>query len=104
MAPLFGPPGELSEFRGRYKWLALFVVLVFSGLLARAAQLQIFEGYEYVEKSRHNVERTREIPTARGVVRDAEGQLLAYNTPAYGAFVTPEFFDIEETGTRWSGT
>ena len=23
MAPLFGPPGELSEFRGRYKWVAL---------------------------------------------------------------------------------
>jgi penicillin-binding protein 2 len=96
MPPLFGPPGELSEFRGRYKWVALFVVLVFAGLLARAAQLQIFEGYEYVEKSRHNVERTREIPTARGVVRDAEGTLLAYNTPAYTAFVTPEFFDIDE--------
>ncbi|MBI5488537.1 MAG: penicillin-binding protein 2 [Deltaproteobacteria bacterium] len=96
MAPLFGPPGELSEFRGRYRWIALFVAVVFLGLLARAAQLQVFEGYEYVEKSRHNVERTRDIPTERGVVRDAEGQLLAYNTPAYTAFVTPEFFDVEE--------
>ncbi|NMC68515.1 MAG: penicillin-binding protein 2 [Myxococcales bacterium] len=96
MAPLFGPPGELSEFRGRFRWIALFVILVFAGLLARAAQLQIFEGYEYVERSRHNIERTREIPTARGVIRDAEGQLLAYNTPAYTAYITPEFFDIAE--------
>jgi penicillin-binding protein 2 len=96
MGPFFGPPGETSEFRGRYKWLALVVVLLFTGLVARSAQLQVFEGYEYVEKSRHNIERTREIPTARGVIRDAEGQLLAYNTPAYTAFVTPEFFDIDK--------
>ncbi|MDI7267806.1 MAG: penicillin-binding protein 2 [Myxococcota bacterium] len=96
MARLFGPPGELAEFRGRYKWLLGFVAAAFVGLLARAAQLQIVEGYEYVEKSRHNIERTREIPTARGMILDAEGERLAYNTPSYAALVTPEFFDIEE--------
>lgn len=96
MPRLFGPPGELAEFRGRYKWVLLVVSLTFLGLLARAAQLQVVQGYEYVEKSRQNIERTRLIPTARGIIRDAAGEPLAYNTPAYTAMVFPEFFDLGE--------
>ena len=68
---------DVGEFRRRYRWLVLFVLVVFSGLIARLVQLQIVEGDQHRAQARRNIVRERYLATTRGVIRDAYGRVLA---------------------------
>ena len=74
---------DVGEFRRRYRWLVLFVLLVFGGLIGRLAQLQIVEGDQHRAQARRNIVRERYLATTRGVIRDAYGRVLAANRPAH---------------------
>jgi penicillin-binding protein 2 len=91
---------DVGEFRRRYRWLVLIVVLVFGGLIGRLAQLQIVEGDQHRAQARRNIVRERYLATTRGVIRDAYGRVLAANRPAYTVYLTPGRVDVETTWPR----
>jgi penicillin-binding protein 2 len=81
----------VKEYRYRYIWLVLAVVLAFVVLAARLAHLQLLHGQSYLELSEHNFVQERLVPTLRGRIVDQQGRVLAGNRPAYNVFLTPAF-------------
>ena len=65
-----GQRSDAAEFRKRFKWHGLFVVLVFMILVGRLFQLQVVQGADYQEAARENIIRRVTLATTRGVVRD----------------------------------
>lgn len=88
---------DVGEFRRRYRWLVLFVILLFGGLIGRLVQLQLIEGDVHRAQARRNIVRERYLATTRGVIRDAYGRVLAANRPAYTVYITPGRVDLEHT-------
>ncbi|MFO0685979.1 MAG: penicillin-binding protein 2 [Sandaracinus sp.] len=80
---------EVGEFRKRYKWMAAFVVIVFTGLAARMMDLQVIEHAHYAEIARENVTKTLPLRATRGVIRDTEGRVIVTNRPSYDVYLTP---------------
>lgn len=80
---------EVGEFRKRYKWMTLAVVLVFSLFVVRMVQLQIASYAHYERVARENITRTTGLPATRGIIRDTHGSIVATNRPSYDVFVTP---------------
>lgn len=89
MSMFLVPRSDVSEFRKRYKWLALFALIAFLILAGRLFQLQILSGDEYAQIARENVIRRVTLATTRGVIRDTEGRILASSRPAYNVFMVP---------------
>ena len=69
----------------------LFAVLFFI-LLQRLFSLQIIHGQEYADNFNLSITRERTIKSARGNIRDRNGQLLAYNQLSYSV-------TLEDNGT-----
>src|SRR5258706_5519396 len=88
---------DVGEFRRRYRWLVLVAIGVFLVLLGRLAQLQLVEGDLHRAQARKNIIRERSLATTRGVIRDAQGRVLAANRPSYGVHMTPAEIDLAET-------
>ena len=80
---------EVGEFRKRYKWMALAVVVVFLAIVVRMAQLQLLEHAHYDEVARENITRTLGLPATRGIIRDTNGHVIATNRPSYDVYLTP---------------
>jgi penicillin-binding protein 2 len=80
---------EVGEFRKRYKWMALFVVVVFTVITGRMMQISVFETEHYSEIARENVTKTLPLRATRGIVRDSEGRVIVTNRPSYDVYVTP---------------
>lgn len=93
---------DVGEFRRRYRWLVLVVLSIFGMLLARLAQLQIVEGDVHRAQARRNIVRERYLATTRGVLRDAQGRVLAQNRPSYTVYITPARIDFESTWPKVS--
>lgn len=94
---LLGQRSDVSEFRRRYRWLALTAVVTFMILIGRLAQLQLVQGDLHRAQARKNIIRERSLATTRGVIRDAQGRVLAANRPSYNVHMTPAEVDLEET-------
>jgi penicillin-binding protein 2 len=88
---------DISEFRRRYKWMVLFVGVAFLALLARLFQLQIVDGEDNRAEARHNIIYEIRLATTRGVIRDAQGKILAASRPSYNVYVVPGRLDMKET-------
>jgi penicillin-binding protein 2 len=80
---------EVGEFRKRYKWMAGFVVIVFTVLVGRMMDLQVVEHEHYAEIARENVTKTLPLLATRGIVRDTEGRVIVTNRPSYDVYLTP---------------
>lgn len=80
---------EVGEFRKRYKWMAAFVVLVFTVLVGRMMQLQVVDHEHYAEIARENVTKTLPLLATRGIIHDAEGRIIVTNRPSYDVYLTP---------------
>lgn len=91
---------ELSEFRRRYRWIRLFVVLTFLVLVGRLVQLQILDGTKNSQQSLNNVVRTVSIPAVRGRIFDSKGRVAATSVPSHNVVVIPHYFDSEEGFAR----
>jgi penicillin-binding protein 2 len=89
VSDLLVPRSDVGEFRKRYKWMALVVLLAFLGVTVRLFQLQIVGGASYRAIAHENIIRRVSLATTRGVIRDAQGRVLASSRPAYNAFVVP---------------
>ncbi|MGF1464538.1 MAG: penicillin-binding protein 2 [Sandaracinaceae bacterium] len=89
---------EVGEFKRRYKWMALVVVLTFGVLFARMIQLQLVEHTHYARVARENITRTVRLPATRGIIRDSQGRVLATNRPAYNVYLTPQYLEEGDVG------
>ena len=85
--------GEIPEFRRRYRYLVVAIVMIFCVLLGRLWQLQGIRGRTYRRVTEDNFVQQLRIPTVRGRIFDRAGQLLATNRPSYDVYVTPHFVD-----------
>ncbi|MSP25236.1 MAG: penicillin-binding protein 2 [Myxococcales bacterium] len=82
-------PPDVSEFRRRFRWLALFAFFAFLVILARMVELQVLFRDDYQAIARENIVRKLSLATTRGIIRDRNGEVLAANRPAYNVFVEP---------------
>lgn len=88
---------DVGEFRRRYKWMVLVVLVAFAIILGRVFQLQILEGDDYRAEARHNIIFDVRLATTRGIVRDSQGKVLSANRPSYNVYVVPSRLDMGET-------
>lgn len=88
---------DAGEFRRRYRWLVLAVVLTFLFLSGRIAQLQLLEVDLHRAQARDNIVGRVTLATTRGVIRDRQGNVLAANRPSYDVYVVPQKLDLKET-------
>lgn len=82
---------EVGEFRKRYRWMALFVVVIFTILTGRMIQLQVVDHEHYEEIARENVTKTIPLHATRGIVRDVGGRVVISNRASWDVYVTPSF-------------
>ena len=59
---LLSPRREVGEFRKRYKWMALFAVVVFGVLLGRVFQLQVLQYDALATTARVDPSTTETLP------------------------------------------
>jgi penicillin-binding protein 2 len=69
-------------------------------LFCRLVWLQIIQGDYYRNQARRNIVREVKLATRRGVIRDAEGRILAGNRPSYNVYVVPSKINLEQTWPR----
>lgn len=93
---------EVGEFRKRYRWMALFVILVFGAILVRIAQVQLFQRDRWSGIAQDNITKTLELPATRGVIRDTEERVIASNRPSYDVYATPRLLDLPDDVERIS--
>ena len=93
---LFVQRSDVGEFRRRYRWMVLAVVVAFMALIGRLVLLQLVEGDVHRAQARRNIVREGFLATTRGVIRDSLGRVLAANRPAYNVYVTPSRLDMEK--------
>ena len=89
---------ERELFSRRLVLAAVFVVLLFTALIIKLVNLQIFQ-YEYFSsRSDGNRLHSQYVPPARGLIYDNRGQLLADNQPIFNlTIVREQVGDLEET-------
>ncbi len=90
---------EVGEFRKRYKWMALFVLLSMGALVVRLVQLQIVEHAKWAAEAERNITKIVRLPATRGIIRDHAGHVIAENRPSYNVFVTPQLLSEDEMNT-----
>lgn len=78
------------KLRVRARVLYIVCLVVFLGLLARLAYLQIVEGERYTYLSENNRIRIKRIPGTRGTILDRRGQLLVDSRPSFDLLFIPE--------------
>ncbi len=80
---------DVGEFRRRYKWMALTAFLAFATVVVRLFQLQVIDASTYATVAHENIIRRVISPTTRGVIRDANGRVLASSRPSYDVEIVP---------------
>ncbi|WP_433935566.1 penicillin-binding protein 2 [Sorangium cellulosum] len=88
---------DVSEFRRRFRWIALGMVVGFMVLIGRMFYLQILEADENKAVARENIVRRVTLATTRGIIRDKNGKVLAASRPSYNVYVVPRRLDMETT-------
>ncbi|HSY25471.1 MAG TPA: penicillin-binding protein 2 [Polyangiaceae bacterium] len=79
----------VGEFRQRYKWITLAALIAFLVVVGRLFQLQVLDAAEYAGVAHENIIRRVTLATTRGVIRDANGRVLASSRPSYNVEVIP---------------
>lgn len=88
---------DTSEFRRRFRWIALSMALMFMFLIGRLFQLQVIESDDNKAIARENIVRRVTLATTRGIIRDRNGKVLAASRPSYNVYVVPRRVDMATT-------
>ena len=83
--------GEIPEFRARYRYLVVVVVLSFVVLVGRLWQLQISQGEHYRRLTVANFVQELRVPTVRGRIFDRRGRVMVDNRAAFDVYAIPRF-------------
>jgi penicillin-binding protein 2 len=86
---LYSQRSDVSEFKKRFRWIALAMAVLFLGLVGRLFELQVVEGEDHRAIARENIVRKITLATTRGIIRDRTGVVLAASRPAYNIYVVP---------------
>ena len=81
---------KMEDFKGRYKYLVIFVGLAFLLIFIRLWSLQVIKGSDLRHLSENNCIRLRENPADRGMLLDRQGRVLAHNRPSFEVSLVPE--------------
>jgi penicillin-binding protein 2 len=81
---------DVSEFRKRFRWLTVVVLVLLLAVVGRMVQLQLLLGDEYAAIARENIVRKVTLATTRGIVRDRKGEVLSASRASYDMFVEPK--------------
>lgn len=92
---------DTSEFRRRFRWIALAMAMMFLFLLGRLVQLQLIESDDNKSIARENIVRRVTLATTRGIVRDKNGKVLAASRPSYNVYVVPKRLDMANTWPKF---
>ena len=85
---------------GNVAVLRFAVIILFSILGLRLAQMQLVNGAEYAERSERNRFVVESVPPSRGLIYDRNGAPLVENASVFVAVITPAFLP-EEPGDRY---
>ncbi len=89
------PKAAVTEFRERIRWMNVFVTLVMCALVSGLFYEQVVRADRWTRVANDNVLRRIDLPTTRGLIRDARGRVIATNRPSYNVYVIPGFFRVE---------
>ena len=89
MSDLLVPRSDVGEFRKRYRWMALFTFAVFLLVVGRLFMLQVVDHASYAATAHENIIRRITVASTRGIIRDAQGKVLASSRPGYNVTVVP---------------
>lgn len=92
--------GDTSEFKKRFRWIALGMAVLFILLMVRLFQLQILDSDENRASARDNIVRRTILATTRGIVRDRTGKVLAAGRASYNIYVVPSRLDMDKVWPR----
>jgi penicillin-binding protein 2 len=67
----------------------IIAALVFTGLLFRLINLQVFEGSAWTTSAVNNYTHNVSMPASRGIIYDRNGYILARNLASYNIVITP---------------
>lgn len=84
----------ISIFTSRLTLLVIVFGFMGGVLVYRLFDLQIVNGQEYLDKFILQTEKTRDISSSRGTIRDCNGNILAYDELAYSVKIE----DVFESG------
>src|SRR5262245_63178955 len=87
---------ELGEFKKRYKWMVVFVLVAMAAIMGRLFQLQILQSDRWMVEAEKNITKVVRLPATRGIIRDHKGRVVAQNRPAYNVYVTPSLLGDEQ--------
>jgi len=80
----------------RSKFIVAGIALAFTGLVGRAAYIQIFNNQFFIKKGEVRFTRTLELPANRGRILDRNGLILASSVPAPSIWAIPEDVDASK--------
>ncbi len=86
---LLAPNRERDRRPIRFLTFGIVMILVFSGLGARLAYLQIQTGQVYAARAEANRTITESIPSPRGLIYDRKGRLLVTNIATWAVKIIP---------------
>ena len=87
------PPGRRHPV---FAVLRALVILLFGILVVQLVRLQVIQGDEYAQRAEINALREVQMPAARGLILDREGQPLVLNAARFSAAIVPG--DLPERG------
>ena len=95
-------PAVHPDGSGRYVRLGvrLTLIVLLGLLIGRLYQLQVREHNTFAAQADANRLRTIEIPAARGLIFDRNGELLARNRPSYQLAIVPEELPDDDLDTE----
>jgi len=86
---MLSPRREVGEFRKRYKWMVLFVLVTMLSIVGRLFMLQLVQHDRWAGEADRNITKVVRLPATRGLIRDYRGRVIADNRPSYNVLVTP---------------
>lgn len=89
------PKAGVGELRERIRWVAIVATVGIFLLVVRLFQIEILEAGHWSQLAEDNVLRRIDLPSTRGVIRDARGRVVATNRPSYNVYVIPGYFRSE---------
>lgn len=89
------PKAGIGDFRDRIRWMALVGIVGLALLFGRMFYVQVIDAARWTQLAEDNVLRRLDLPTTRGLIRDARGRVIATNRPCYTVYVIPGYFRME---------
>lgn len=94
----------ISIFTSRLTLLVIVFGFMGGVLVYRLFDLQIVNGQEYLDKFILQTEKTRDISSSRGTIRDCNGNILAYDELAYSVKIEDVFESGKSKNTNLNNT